>query len=159
MRAATVANGLGPKWIRSGHGAGLNSPGLPPATPFSGSRIVDTGLAKAREWSDEEVRRLTELYSSNKPFEDIVLELSSRSSNAIRLKASRMGLRRPTLPVNLIHAEKVRFQSMGEDGTMGYLIKCRECGSWIQAERMSGGICQTICCGECGALYEVLTES
>ena len=116
-------------------------------------------MAKVREWSDEEVERLTELYSSNKPFEDIMVEFPSRSSNAVRLKASRMGLRRPALPVNLIHAEKVRFHSLDNDGTMGYLIKCKECGSWIQSERMGGGICQTICCGECGALYEVLTES
>jgi hypothetical protein len=116
-------------------------------------------LARVREWSDEEVNRLTNMYTSNKPFDEIVLEFPSRTSNAIRLKASRMGLKRPTLPVNLIHAERVRFHSLNGDGAMGYLIKCSECGSWIQAERIGEGICQTICCGECGALYEVLTDS
>jgi hypothetical protein len=116
-------------------------------------------MARVREWSDEEVGRLTELYTSNRSFEDILLEFPFRSSNAVRLKASRMGLRRPTLPVDLIHAEKVRFQSIDEDGAMGYLIKCKECGQWIQAERIGGGVCQTIRCGECGALYQVLTES
>ena len=115
-------------------------------------------MARVREWSDEEVGRLTELYTSNKSFEDILLEFPFRSSNAVRLKASRMGLRRPTLPVDLIQAEKVQFRSPDDGGTMGYLIKCKECGQWIQAERI-GGACQTIRCGECGSLYQVLTES
>jgi hypothetical protein len=116
-------------------------------------------MARVREWSDEEVRRLTKLYTSNKAFDEIVLEFPSRTSNAIRLKASRMGLKRPTFPVNLIQAERVRYHSLDGDGAIGYLIKCSECGSWIQAERIGGGICQTICCGECGALHEVLTDS
>ena len=116
-------------------------------------------MDRVREWSDEEVKRLTKLYTSNKPFDEIVVDFPSRTSNAIRLKASRMGLKRPTLPVNLIQAEKVRYHSLGGDGAAGYLIKCSECGSWIQADRMGGVACQTICCGECGALYEVLTDS
>jgi len=99
------------------------------------------------------------LYTSNKAFDEIMLEFPSRTSNAIRLKASRMGLKRPTLPVNLIQAERLRYNSLGGDGPAGYLIKCSECGSWIQADRMGGAACQTICCGECGALYEVLTDS
>jgi len=116
-------------------------------------------MARVKEWSDEEVSRLNKLYTSNKAFDEIILEFPFRTSNAIRLKASRMGLKRPTLPVNLIQAERVRYHSLDGDGAIGYLIKCSECGSWIQAEMLSGTTCQTISCSECGALHEVLSDS
>jgi hypothetical protein len=115
-------------------------------------------MARVREWSDEEVSKLTKLYSSSLPFDEVAIELPSRTPNAIRLKASRMGLRRPTLPLNLIHAEIVRYRSLNEEGVTGYIIKCSKCGTWVQVEGISEGICQTVRCGECGALYEVLTD-
>ena len=76
-------------------------------------------MVGVREWSDEEVSRLVRLYTSNMPFDEIVLEFPSRTSNAIRLKASRMKLKRPTLPMNLIRAERVRFHSINGDGVAG----------------------------------------
>ena len=115
-------------------------------------------MAKARAWTDDEVDRLRKLYSSMMSFDEIDLEFPSRTSNAIRLKASRLGLRRPTLETHLIRAQRVTVQGDGDDAVKGYLLKCRECGAWIHAERIVSGICQTISCDECGALYEVLTE-
>lgn len=91
-------------------------------------------------------------------FDEIISEFPWRTSNAIRLKASRLGLRRPTLETHLTRSQKVTIQSIGADGVKGYLLKCRECGAWIHADRMIDGVCQTISCDECGALYEVLTE-
>jgi hypothetical protein len=115
-------------------------------------------MARVREWSDEEVGRLVKLYTSSKPFDEILMEFPSRTSNAVRLKASRMGLRRPTLPLNLVFAERLRYRSLDEEDATGFIIKCSECGTWIQVEGGGEGICRTIRCGECGAIYEVLVD-
>ncbi|MCW4050159.1 MAG: hypothetical protein NWE89_10550 [Candidatus Bathyarchaeota archaeon] len=116
-------------------------------------------MARVREWTDEEVHRLTELYTSNKTFDEIILEFPSRSSNAIRLKASRLGLKRPNLLLSLIQTKKVRFQSNGIDAAKGFLIKCNDCGSWIQTDDLNLGAYQIIRCSECGSIYEVLADS
>jgi hypothetical protein len=115
-------------------------------------------MARAQEWTDDEVEKLRKLYSSTMSFDEITSEFQRRTSNAIRLKASRLGLHRPTLETCLIRAQKVTVQSIGDAGVKGYLLKCRECGAWIHADKIMSGICQTISCDECGALYEVLTE-
>ena len=115
-------------------------------------------MARTRVWTDDEIEKLMTLYSSTMSFDEITLEFPWRTSNAIRLKASRLGLRRPTLETQLTRAQKVTIQSIGGDGVKGYLLKCRECGAWIHAEKMISGISQTIACDECGALYEILTE-
>jgi hypothetical protein len=48
------------------------------------------------EWSQEELKKLRELYPrSDKTIEEIVSQLPGRTQNAIRLKASRLGLIRP----------------------------------------------------------------
>ncbi|MBN2334037.1 hypothetical protein JXL21_00660 [Candidatus Bathyarchaeota archaeon] len=116
-------------------------------------------MARVREWTDSEVQRLRELYTSTRSFDEITLEFPARTSNAIRLKASRLGIKRPTLETHFINAQKVTLQSLGGDAVKGYLLKCRDCGTWIHADRLATGICQTISCSECGSLYEVLTES
>ncbi len=115
-------------------------------------------MARAQAWTDDEVDKLRKLYSSVMSFDEIDSEFPSRTSNAIRLKASRLGLRRPTLETQLIRAQKVTVQGIGDDAVKGYLLKCKECGAWIHAEKIMSGICQTIRCDECGALYEVLTD-
>jgi hypothetical protein len=115
-------------------------------------------MARAREWTDDEVDKLRQIYSSMMSFDEITLEFPWRTSNAIRLKASRLGLHRPTLETHLIKAQKVTIQRNGDDGVKGYLLKCKECGAWIHADNMMSGICQTISCDVCGALYEILTE-
>jgi hypothetical protein len=48
------------------------------------------------EWSQEELKKLKELYPRpDKTIEEIVSQLPGRTQNAIRLKASRLGLTRP----------------------------------------------------------------
>ena len=54
-------------------------------------------MVKVKEWTDEEVERLKELYTSNKTFEEIAERFPLRTDNAIRLKASRLGLKRPII--------------------------------------------------------------
>jgi hypothetical protein len=115
-------------------------------------------MARTRAWTDDEEEKLRELYSSTMSFDEITLEFPWRTSNALRLKASRLGLRRPTLETHLTRAQKVTIQSVGGDGVKGYLLKCRECGAWIHADKMMSGVSQTLSCDECGALYEILNE-
>jgi hypothetical protein len=51
---------------------------------------------RENDWSQEELKKLGELYPCNdKTIEEIVSQLPGRTQNAIRLKASRLGLNRP----------------------------------------------------------------
>jgi len=47
------------------------------------------------KWTNEEIKLLEELYSSELTIEEIAEYFPGRSINAIRLKASRMGFKRP----------------------------------------------------------------
>lgn len=116
-------------------------------------------MARVKEWSDEEVSRLTELYTSNKTFDEVMLEFPSRTHNAVRLKASRLGLRRPTILLDLPNSNRFRFKSLEDESNTGYLFKCEECGSWIQVENVGRGIYRTVRCMSCGANNEVFTDS
>jgi hypothetical protein len=116
-------------------------------------------MARIKEWSDEEVERLEELYTSSMPFDEIVVHFPLRTSNAIRLKASRLGLRRPTIPTNFIQTKRVKFQSVDDNGFTGYLIKCNKCGEWIQLDSLDESLTQTICCPECESIYQLLADS
>ena len=116
-------------------------------------------MARIKEWSDEEVERLEKLYTSNMTFDEVVVHFPKRTSNAIRLKASRLGLRRPTIPTNLIQTKKVKFQSVGDDDSKGYLIKCNECGGWIQVDSFEDSMTITICCPQCDSIYQLLADS
>ncbi len=116
-------------------------------------------MARIKEWTDEEVKRLTKLYTSNKSFDEIMLEFPARTSNAVRLKASRLGLRRPNLLMNLVQNQKLGFQSVDNELARGYLIKCDECGFWIQISILEGGVYKAIRCNKCGSLYEILANS
>jgi hypothetical protein len=116
-------------------------------------------MARIKEWSDEEVERLEKLYTSNMPFDEVVVHFPKRTSNAIRLKASRLGLRRPTIPTSLIQTKKVMFHSVEDDGSKGYLIKCNECGGWIQVESFQDSKTFTICCPDCESIYQLLADS
>jgi predicted Zn finger-like uncharacterized protein len=116
-------------------------------------------MARVNEWTDEEVNRLTELYTSNRSFDEIMLEFPSRTSNAVRLKASRLGLRRPNILLGLIQSNKMRFQSQKDEFIGGYLIKCDDCGSWIQVESIDIGIYKTVRCLTCGSIHEIFNDS
>ena len=114
-------------------------------------------MVKIKEWTDEEVERLRELYTSNRTFEEIVEKFPMRTENAIRLKASRLGIKRPFIG-DIIQVKPLALRSRGAGGASGYLMKCRECGSWIQVDEDSHRSSTLLSCGKCGSLYQVLTD-
>lgn len=114
-------------------------------------------MARINEWSDDEVSRLRSLYGSNKTFEEIELEFPARTSNAIRLKASRLGLKRPIFMGSVVQARPLQFKSGGE-GKAGFLLKCKECRSWIQIDEGIESHTSILSCGNCGSMYQVLME-
>ena len=115
-------------------------------------------MARINEWTDEEVARLHELYGSNRTFEEIELEFPLRTSNAIRLKASRLGIRRPLIPGNFIQAKPLIFKTGNHDGSDGFILKCNQCGSWIQVDKDIERRASILNCGQCGSMYHILVE-
>jgi len=106
---------------------------------------------KPKEWTDEEVRKLRELYSSNLPFEEVARNFPGRTKNAIRLKASRLGIRRPyAAQVVQVNPIKVKV----DQNEVGLLVKC-DCGSWIRLEEDSPGSL-VVSCKKCGSLYQLV---
>jgi len=95
-----------------------------------------------RRWTREEVERLKTLYASDKPFEEIVKAFPGRSPNAIRLKASRLGLKRMRPP-----AEASPLIVKGGE-TKRFLVKCGVCGHWMEVEDAARGF---ILCERCGS--------
>ena len=116
-------------------------------------------MARINEWTDEEVERLHKLYGSNRTFEEIEVEFPMRTSNAIRLKASRLGIRRPLIPGNFIQAKPLLFRSGNGDGNDGFILKCKQCGSWVQIDQDIENRTSVLSCGQCGSMYQVLIES
>jgi hypothetical protein len=114
-------------------------------------------MARINEWSDEEVNLLRDLYVSNKTFDEIELEFPARTGNAIRLKASRLGLRRPLIPGNLIQARPLQFKSANGDED-GYLLRCKQCDTWVQVDEDIERRASILSCGKCGSMYQVLME-
>jgi hypothetical protein len=115
-------------------------------------------MARINEWTDEEVARLHKLYGSNRTFEEIELEFPLRTSNAIRLKASRLGIRRPLIPRNFIQAKPLILKTGNHDGSDGFILKCNQCGSWIQVDKDIERRASILNCGQCGSMYQVLME-
>lgn len=113
------------------------------------------GLAKHLEWSEEEIKKLSNIYTSDKTFDEILIEFPARTSNAIRLKASRLGLRRPTISTSMIQSDKILKCNLKED-SYGILLKCHECGSWIQIIDIQDDSTNTVLCQECNSLFQIL---
>lgn len=114
-------------------------------------------MVKIREWTDEEVERLRELYTSNRTFDEITEKFPMRTDNAIRLKASRLGIKRPLIG-EIIQVKPLSIKSGSNDLASGYLIKCKECGSWIQVEEDRQKTPAVVSCGKCGNFYQVITD-
>lgn len=112
-------------------------------------------MAKVKEWTDEEVERLRELYVSNKTFDEIVEKFPFRTENAIRLKASRLGIKRPYIG-DVIQVKPLTFKSTTRAESSGYLLKCKGCGSWIQVDQRSQSSSSVFSCGKCSNLYQVI---
>jgi predicted RNA-binding Zn-ribbon protein involved in translation (DUF1610 family) len=114
-----------------------------------------TYMVKIKEWSDKEVERLRKLYISNKTFDEIAEKFPSRTGNAIRLKASRLGIKRPIID-NIVQIKSFVYKFLDEDKSTSYLIKCRECGSLIQVVENPQTKNNTMRCEKCGVFYNVL---
>jgi hypothetical protein len=112
-------------------------------------------MVKNREWSDEEIMRLRKLYPSNKTFDEIVEYFPHRTENAIRLKASRLNIRRPYIGVTRLKSIKIKINN-GRDST-NYLIKCKECGSWMQINEKSQSELNFSSCKKCGTGNHLLS--
>ncbi|MFC1802626.1 SANT/Myb-like DNA-binding domain-containing protein [Thermoproteota archaeon] len=114
-------------------------------------------MVKIKEWSDEEIERLRELYTSNRTFDEIKEKFPSRTGNAIRLKASRLNIKRPLIG-NVVQVKPLLYK-LGETAELsGYLMKCKECGSWIQVNAESQHNANVLSCGKCGIFYQVLAD-
>ena len=110
-------------------------------------------MVKVKEWSDEEVRRLRKLYTSNKTFDEIIKKFPLRTGNAIRLKASRLGIKRPIIDniTQEIIFDKLIFSKEFTD----YLKKCKECGSWMQIRNSPMKNKDNFTCEKCGEFFHV----
>lgn len=114
-------------------------------------------MVKIKEWTDEEVKRLKELYTSNKTLDEIVDKFPLRTENAIRLKASRLGIKRPYIG-NIIQVKPITFKSVWLNDSIDYLLKCKECDYWMQVDKSSQHESNILSCGKCGNLYQVITD-
>lgn len=99
-------------------------------------------------WSDEEEMKLRFLYISGRPFDEIESELPERSTNAIRLKASRLGLRRPSASMAKAESPHVLRFSNG-NGDSDFLFRCSGCGSWMHVDLNDDVDVSTIICRQC----------
>jgi hypothetical protein len=100
-------------------------------------------------WTEEETKRLRLLYVSGTSFDEIEDEFPTRSSNAIRQKASRLGLRRPTLRASMNSSQNVLRISGGNGELEDFLFRCGGCGSWIHANLNGEADDRTIVCRQC----------
>ena len=106
-------------------------------------------MSRQSLWTEEETKRLRLLYLSGTSFEEIEEEFSTRSSNAIRLKASRLGLRRPNMLASVNSSQNTLRISDGNGGIEDLLFKCGGCGSWIHANLNGEADDRTIICSRC----------
>ncbi|MFP3950607.1 MAG: SANT/Myb-like DNA-binding domain-containing protein [Candidatus Bathyarchaeia archaeon] len=109
-------------------------------------------MPRAKEWTNAEIERLKRLYPSNMVFEEIVDMFPERTANAIRLKASRMGLRRPLTASNIYPAKSLMVVEEGKNGPKGYIFRCSECNNWIQVDPGSVENKHPVICEKCGAI-------
>jgi DNA-directed RNA polymerase subunit RPC12/RpoP len=106
-------------------------------------------MYKERWWSEDEVVKLRFLYVSGRPFEEIKDALPRRTSNAIRQKASRLGLRRPVESNSLCDSQMVLRCSDGNGDGDDYLFKCSLCGHWIRVDFSEEAEDRVIVCPRC----------
>ena len=109
---------------------------------------------RQRDWTDAEVNKLRNMYPSSATFQDLLDQLPSRSPNSIRLMASRLGLKRPTLLTGISKVSERKTSSTAEGGV---LVRCSQCGRWIgiSSEKVeSNGV---VVCDHCGSV-SLLTD-
>lgn len=110
-------------------------------------------MSRQRLWTEKEIKKLELLYPSGRAFEEIVDAFPKRSANAIRQKASRLGLRRPTISPSLFNSQNVLSCSDENGEAEEYLFKCSGCGSWIHVNLYDEDEGQIIVCRQCHTIY------
>ena len=102
-------------------------------------------------WSEVEERTLRFMYLAGTSFDEIGQAFPKRSPNAIRLKASRLGLKRPSISSSILESPNVLRFSDG-NGDTGFFFKCSGCGSWTHAQIEGDEDVHTVECRECSTL-------
>jgi hypothetical protein len=106
-------------------------------------------LMRQRGWTDAEVDKLRSMYPSSASFHDLLDELPSRSPNSIRLMASRLGLKRPTL---LTGISRVSERKTSTTAGGGILVRCSQCGGWIGISVEKAETSGVVVCDHCGGV-------
>lgn len=106
-------------------------------------------LMRQRVWTETEVDKLRSMYPSGASFHELLDELPSRTPNSIRLMASRLGLKRPTVMMGVGRVSEVKASSSAGGGV---LARCSQCGGWIgvSAEKVDAG--GVVVCDHCGGV-------
>jgi hypothetical protein len=100
------------------------------------------------QWTEREEQMLKFMYISGTSFDEIGKALTKRSPNAIRLKASRLGLKRPSVSSSILESPNVLRFSDG-NGDSGYFFRCSGCGSWTHTQIDEDEEVRTVECREC----------
>jgi hypothetical protein len=111
-------------------------------------------LMRQRGWTESEVDKLRSMYPSSASFHDLLDELPNRSPNSIRLMASRLGLKRPTI---LMGINKVSEKKTSATAGGGILVKCSQCGGWIGVSTEKASTSDVVICDHCGSV-SLLTD-
>ncbi|MEM2893502.1 MAG: hypothetical protein QW638_04600 [Candidatus Bathyarchaeia archaeon] len=101
-----------------------------------------------RRWTEEEINRLRAHYSSDVSIDSLSEALPGRTTQAIRQKASRLGLRREVPQPRYLHSPILVCR--GEGDYEGLLIRCSNCGSWMRVDLRKGSSDEKIRCEGCG---------
>lgn len=102
-------------------------------------------------WSEVEERMLRFMYLAGTSFDDIGQAFPERSPNAIRLKASRLGLKRQHISSPILESPNVLRFSDG-NGDSGFFFRCSGCGSWTHADIEGDDDVHTVECRECNTV-------
>ncbi|MCX6649549.1 MAG: hypothetical protein NTV61_09235 [Candidatus Bathyarchaeota archaeon] len=110
-------------------------------------------LMRQRGWTDDEVDKLRNMYPSSTSFHDLLDKLPSRSPNSIRLMASRLGLKRPTILTGINKVSEMKTSTAGG----GVLVRCSQCGGWIGVSTEKATTNGVVVCDHCGCV-SLLTD-
>ena len=91
------------------------------------------------------------MYLAGTSFDDIGQAFPERSPNAIRLKASRLGLKRQHISSPILESPNVLRFSDG-NGDSGFFFRCSGCGSWTHADIEGDDDVHTVECRECNTV-------
>lgn len=106
-------------------------------------------MSNSKKWTEIEIKNLKRLYISEKLLEEVMEAFPERTENAVRLKASRLGLKRPALPSALMGQSTMLHCSEGNGNSKGYIFRCCACGIWIQVDGSDEASSGLIVCESC----------